>query len=54
MLGRVRAFMQDTNYVRLEIDERFFDDYCKKDPIRGEIAKALVKEGKLILKARFP
>jgi hypothetical protein len=46
--------MQHTDYVHLEIDERFFDDYCKKDPIMGEIAKALVKEGKLILKSRSP
>jgi hypothetical protein len=50
----VRAFMQDTDNVRLEIDERFFDDYCKKDPIRGEIAKLLVKEGNLILRTRSP
>lgn len=42
--------MLDSDNVRLEVDEQFFEDYCKKDPIKGEIAKALVKEGKLTLK----
>jgi hypothetical protein len=44
--------MQNTDYIHPEVDEQFFEDYCKKDPIKGEIAKALVKEGKLTLKPR--
>lgn len=45
--------MEVPHNKHLEIDERFFDDYCTQDPIKGEIAKALVKEGKITLKPRL-
>ncbi len=44
--------MKDNDSLRHEIDEQFFEEYCKMDPIKGEIAKALVKEGKITLKPR--
>jgi hypothetical protein len=32
------------------VDLEIFTDYCKRDPIKGEIARMLIKEGKIILK----